>query len=118
MRAFFLLFEKECIVLNILQPNRYKRALETGQAQRVIMKEIELKELCLEKFHDNFIFEKCSLLRKPSEYASAQFICLNRDELQRGFYVHSSRSLVTSLTRLDDSSLVKQACNCFKCILG
>ncbi len=97
---------------------RYKRALETGQAQRVIMKEIELKELCLEKFHDNFLFEKCSLLREPSEYAAAKFICLNRDELQRGFYGHSTHSLVTSLTRLDDSALVKEALNCFKCILG
>jgi hypothetical protein len=106
------------MVVNTLHSNRYKRAMETGQAQRVIMKEIELKELCLEKFHDNFVFEKCSLLREPSEYAAARFISLNREELQKGFYVHSLRSLATSLTRLDNSALVKEALNCFKCILG
>ncbi len=82
------------------------------------MKEIELKELCLETFHDNFLFEKCSLLREPSEYAAAKFISLKRDELQQGFYLHTIHSLVTSLTRIDDPAMIKEALNCFRCILG
>ncbi len=86
--------------------------------QRMIMKEIELKELCLESFHDNFLFEKCSLLRQPSEYAAAKFISLQRDKLQQGFYTHTIHSLVTSLTRIDDSVMVKEAMSCFRCILG
>jgi hypothetical protein len=97
---------------------QYKRALETGQAQRVIMKEIELKELCLEQFHDNFLFEKCSLLREPAEYAAAKFISFKRDELEKGFFVHSIHSLITSLTSLEDPVMVKEALACFKCILG
>ncbi len=114
MRSPALLFNR----FFVLTSHRRKRALETGQAQRVIMKEIELKELCLEKFHDNFLFEKCSLLREPSEYAAAKFISFHRDELQKGFFVHTIHSLVTSLTRIDNAAMVKEAMNCFRCILG
>jgi ABC-type oligopeptide transport system ATPase subunit len=97
---------------------QYKRALETGQAQRVIMKEIELRELCLEHFHDNFLFENCSLLRDPVEYAAAKLVSFHRDELQQGFYVHSVHALRTSMTRLQDSDMVKDALVCFRFILG
>jgi hypothetical protein len=97
---------------------QYKRALETGQAQRLIMKEIELKELCLEHCHDNFLFENCSLLRDPVEYAAAKLVSFHTDELQQGFYVQSVHALRTSMTRLQNSDMVKDALVCFRCILG
>ena len=97
---------------------QYKRAHETGQAQRAIEKEIELKELCLEQFRDNFVFEKCSLLRDPVEYANTKFFSMHREDAATKMLVHSNKNLLTSLTRLDDTAVIKEALNSFKCILG
>jgi len=97
---------------------QYKRAHETGQAQRAIEKEIELKELCLEQFRDNFVFEKCSLLRDPIDYANSKFFSMHREEKAEKMLVHSKDGLITSLTRLEDPNSIKEAKSCFKCILG
>ena len=97
---------------------QYKRATETGQQQRAIEKEIELKELCLEQFGANFVFEKCQMLRDPVDYANAKTFSLHRDDHAAGMLMHSTSSIITSLTRLEDPADIKDAINCFKCILG
>ncbi len=97
---------------------QYKKATENGNAQRAIEKEIELKELVLEQFKDNFQFEKCGMLRDPVEYANAKTFSLHRDEHAAKMLVWGNTGLLTSLTRIEDPTVVKDAINSFKCVMG
>mmetsp|Transcript_12096 Transcript_12096/g.21961 ORF Transcript_12096/g.21961 Transcript_12096/m.21961 type:complete len:1369 (-) Transcript_12096:1170-5276(-) len=97
---------------------QYKKANENGMAQRAVEKEIELKELVLEQFKSNFQFEKCGMLRDPVDYANSKVFSLHREEHAAGMLVWSKSLILTSLTRIDDPSVVKEAVNAFKCILG
>ncbi|GMH66552.1 hypothetical protein TrRE_jg1028, partial [Triparma retinervis] len=63
---------------------QYKKANENGNAQRAVEKEIELKELVLDQFATNFVFEKCGMLRDPIDYANAKVFSLHRDDHAAG----------------------------------
>ena len=97
---------------------QYKKANENGNAQRAVEKEIELKELVLEQFRSNFEFPKCGMLRDADDYANAKLFSLHRDEHAAGFLIHTNICIFTSLTRIEDPLVVKEALNCFKCIMG
>lgn len=97
---------------------QYKKANENGNAQRAVEKEIELKELVLQQFAANFEFAKCLRLRDPVEYANAKVFSLHREDHAAGMLVHSKNVILTSLTRIEDATVVKESTNVFKCVLG
>jgi myosin heavy subunit len=97
---------------------QYKKANENGDAQRAVEKEIELKELVLEQFAANFEFAKCGMLRDADDYAAAKLFSMHREEHAAGFLLHTNVCIFTSLTRIEDPLVVKEALNCFKCIMG
>jgi hypothetical protein len=97
---------------------QYKKANENGNAQRAVEKEIELKELVLDQFATNFVFEKCGMLRDPIDYANAKVFSLHRDDHAAGMLLFSKSAILTSLTRIEDGADVKDSVNAFKCVLG
>ena len=80
---------------------QYKRAKEIGATSRAIDREIKLKELQLDQFGDSFVWQTCSFLRAPHDFAAAKLLTLKREELAQSMLVWTKSPIPTSLIRFD-----------------
>jgi len=96
-----------------------KKANELNDPDRVINREIRLKELYLDAYGQMFTLDKFSLLRDPDEWASMKMFgfAFKKDQIAAGFLYHTITPIHASLTMLD-SSLNKEAVKMFKNIMG
>ena len=96
-----------------------KKANELNDPDRVINREIRLKELYLDAYGQMFTLDKFSLLRDPDEWASMKMFgfAFKKDQIAAGFLYHTIAPIHASLTMLD-SPLNKEAVKMFKNIMG
>ena len=96
---------------------QYKRAKEIGATSRAIDREIKLKELQLDQFGDSFVWQTCSFLRAPHDFAAAKLLTLKREELAQSMLVWTKSPIPTSLIRFDVAEHAKDAVRLFKELL-
>ncbi|GMH64517.1 hypothetical protein TrLO_g13461 [Triparma laevis f. longispina] len=96
-----------------------KKANELNDPDRVINREIKLKELYLDAYGSMFTLDKFSLLRDSDEWASMKLFgfAFKKDQIAASFLYHSSSPIHASLTNLE-SPLSKEAVKMFKNIMG
>ncbi|GMI37880.1 hypothetical protein TeGR_g2408 [Tetraparma gracilis] len=96
-----------------------KRANEMNDPDRVINREIRLKELYLDAYGAMFTLDKFGLLRDADEWASMKLFgfAFNKDQIAASFLYHTSSPIHASLTQLE-SPLSKEATKQFKNIMG
>ena len=94
-----------------------KAARDLNDPDRVVNREIRLKEIFLTRFGHMFSFKQCSILRDPEEWASLKFLSLDRAGLISSFLCHTTAPIHSSLMELP-KQYVKDATKAFKCILG
>jgi len=96
-----------------------KRANEMGDPERIINREVRLKELYLDVHGPLFRFEKCSTLRDPLDWACSRFfgLAMNKEEIAAGMLVFSSHPIHESLHDLPPQ-INKEAVKQFKNIMG
>lgn len=98
-----------------------KRANEIGDKDRVMNREIRLKDIYLDMYGAQYEFCNSSpLLRDASAWVSAKFLAFLRDResLQSGFLKHTTSPIHLSLTLLQESSEAKEALKAFKNLMG
>jgi hypothetical protein len=96
-----------------------KRANEMNDPDRIINREIRLKELYLDSYGAMFTLDKFALLRDPDEWASMKLFgfALNKDQLAAGFLYHTASPIHASLTKLEGPT-AKEGVKQFKNIMG
>lgn len=79
-----------------------KRANELNDPERIINREIRLREIYLQKFGELFSLEKCPLLHNPIEWACLKSFGLTWDKeaLASSFLVHTMIPIHAPLTKL------------------
>jgi len=96
-----------------------KRANEMHDPDRVINREIKLKELYLDAYGAMFTLDKFALLRDADEWASMKLFgfAFNKDQIAAGFLYHTSSPIHASLTQLE-GPVAKEATKQFRNIMG
>ena len=110
IRAKLALSEEAFVKLQL------KKANELNDPDRVINREIKLKELYLDAYGSMFTLDKFSLLRDPDEWASMKLFgfAFNKDQIAASFLYHTSSPIHASLTNLE-SPLSKEAVKVRRC---
>lgn len=85
--------------------------------QRLVDRQIQLRNILIERSKSLYEFTAFSELKTPEEYASKKFFSLNKKKLIAGFYTHTTSAIHTALTNLDKSH-DKKAIMLFKYIQG
>ena len=113
IRAKLALSEEQFVKLQL------KKSIELNDPDRMINREIKLKELYLDAYGSMFRLETFSGLRPPDEWASMKFFgfALNKDQLAASFLVHTVAPIHATLTNLE-GPLQKEGCKQFKNIMG
>jgi hypothetical protein len=97
-----------------------KRAKEIGDNDRVVNREIRLKDLFLNMYGSLFEFgPNCSVVRNAQEWASAKFFGMNKMKLAMGMLVHTATPIHQTLTPLDSNPQeLKTSLKAFKNLMG
>jgi hypothetical protein len=98
-----------------------KRANEIGDKDRVMNREIRLKDIYLDMYGAQHEFgHSCPLLRDASAWVSAKFLAIFRDQekFMQGFLKHTTSPIHLSLTLLQSPSEAKDALKAFKNLMG
>lgn len=96
IRQKLALSEQEFVKLQL------KRANELNDPERIINREIRLREIYLQKFGDLFALKNCPLLHDPVEWACLKSFGLarNKDSLATSFLVHTMIPIHAPLTKI------------------
>eukprot|EP00604_Paraphysomonas_vestita_P004322 CAMPEP_0174825570 /NCGR_PEP_ID=MMETSP1107-20130205/42882_1 /TAXON_ID=36770 /ORGANISM="Paraphysomonas vestita, Strain GFlagA" /LENGTH=423 /DNA_ID=CAMNT_0016057299 /DNA_START=2702 /DNA_END=3973 /DNA_ORIENTATION=- len=97
-----------------------KRAKEIGDSDRVVNREIRLRDLFLDMYGGLFEFgPNCSVVRNAQEWASAKFFGMNKMKLAMGMLIHTTTPIHQTLTPLDSNPTEsKIALKAFKNLMG
>lgn len=98
-----------------------KRANEIGDKDRVMNREIRLKDIYLDMYGSQYEFcNSCPLLRDASAWVSAKFLAFLRDReaLMNGFLKHTTSPIHLSLTNMSEAAEAKDALKAFKNLMG
>lgn len=98
-----------------------KRANEIGDKDRVVNREIRLKDIFLDMYGQLFDFSaSCPQLRNPMDWAYSKFfgLSMNKNAMAMGFLQHTEVPIHQSLTKLDDAVDSKSAVKAFKNLMG
>lgn len=97
-----------------------KRAKEIGDSDRVVNREIRLKDLFLDMYGAMFEFSpSCSVIRNAQDWASAKFFGMNKMKLAMGMLTHTLTPIHQTLTPLDaHPQEIKVALKAFKNLMG
>ena len=97
-----------------------KRANEMNDPERVINREIRLKELFLDSMGALFTLDKLGLLQDPEEWASMKLFSFarNTELIAETFLVHTEKPIHAPLTKLEPGPTSKSACKMFRNVMG
>jgi len=95
-----------------------KKAKELDDEPRKIRLGIMLKQITLTMYEKMFTIDQLRTLRTAEDFANAKMVALNKKKLVQGFLHWSKTPIHTSLTKIEDPIILKEAKKCFKNILG
>jgi len=96
---------------------QYKKAKTLGRDERAKKKEIEIRELFLDRNAERFVFHEFSAFRDPVEFSKHSLQFWKREELQRSMFKWQKSPIKTSLTQLEPAQ-AKLAVRLHKALLG
>eukprot|EP01124_Arcella_intermedia_P018223 TRINITY_DN25196_c0_g1_i1.p1 TRINITY_DN25196_c0_g1~~TRINITY_DN25196_c0_g1_i1.p1 ORF type:complete len:1497 (-),score=422.99 TRINITY_DN25196_c0_g1_i1:6-4172(-) len=93
-----------------------KGALAVNDNKRVLKKTSQLKELFFKQFGSAIEYKQCPIFRTPSDWVKGKVF--GKDKLKIGMFQWNKEIIPTSLTIINDKSLLKDSIRIFKNILG
>lgn len=97
---------------------QYRKAKSLGMQDRARQKEINIREMFLDRNTYLFEISKCTRLRSREDFASHTMMFWKRDDLARTMLIWQKENIVASLTQIADPMVAKQAIRIHKSILG
>jgi len=93
-----------------------KKANELGDPDRIINREIRLKEMFLVAYGSLFKLPMCSILKDPEAWAASKFfgLAFNKKELAAGMLKHSTNPIHSCLTDVESEDEKKLAVRQFR----